>query len=97
MKPLDRRTLLRGLLGGAVVSIALPPLEAMLNGNGTAYAGGTAFPRRFGVYFWGNGVLPDRWVPTAEGAAWQPSPLLMPLAALRDQLTVVSGTRVATT
>jgi hypothetical protein len=96
MKFLDRRTVLRGMLGGAVVSIALPPLEAMLNANGTAYAGGGAFPKRFGVFFWGNGVLPDRWVPTAEGTAWQPSPLLMPLASLREHLTVVSGTRVAT-
>ncbi len=96
MKYLDRRTVLRGLLGGAAISIALPPLEAMMNRNGTAWAGGDSFPKRFGVFFWGNGVLPDRWVPTAEGASWQPSPLLMPLAALREHLTVVSGTRVAT-
>ncbi len=96
MKSLDRRTVLKGVLGGAAVSIALPPLEAMMNGNGTAYAGGTAFPKRFGVYFWGNGVLPERWTPAGEGAAWTPSPILMPLAALREHLTVVSGTRVAT-
>ena len=96
MKALDRRTLLRGVLGGAAVSIALPPLEAMMNGNGTAWAGGEAFPKRFGVYFWGNGVLPDRWNPTGEGTTWTPSPILMPLASLRDRLTVVSGTRVAT-
>lgn len=88
--------MLRGLLGGAAVSLALPPLEAMMNGSGTAYAGGAAFPKRFGVFFWGNGVLPDRWVPAAEGSAWQPSPLLMPLASLREHLTVVTGTRVTT-
>jgi len=96
VKHLDRRTVLRGLLGGSLVSIALPPLEAMMNRNGTAWAGGTAFPKRFGVFFWGNGVLPERWVPTAEGASWQPSAILMPLAGLREHLTVVSGTRVAT-
>lgn len=96
MKHLDRRTVLRGLLGGSLVSIALPPLEAMMNRNGTAWAGGAAFPKRFGVFFWGNGVLPERWVPAAEGASWQPSAILMPLAALREHLTVVSGTRVAT-
>ncbi len=96
MRPLDRRTVLKGVLGGAAVSIALPPLEAMMNGNGTAYAGGAAFPKRFGVYFWGNGVLPERWTPAGEGAAWTPSPILMPLAALREHLTVVSGTRIAT-
>jgi len=93
---LSRRALLRGVLGGAAVSVGLPALECMLNRNGTAYAGGQAFPRRFGVWFWGNGVLPEQWVPANEGANWTPSPLLMPLAALREKITVVSGTRVAT-
>lgn len=78
MKHLDRRTVLRGMLGGALGSLALPPLEAMMNGNGTAYAGGTAFPKRFGVYFWGNGVLPNRWTPTGEGTNWTPSPFSCP-------------------
>ncbi len=95
-KVLDRRTVLRGVLGGAAVSLALPPLQAMMNDSGTAWAGGAAFPKRFGVFFWGNGVLPDRWTPTGEGASWTPSPILMPLAALREHLTVVTGTRVAT-
>ena len=36
---LDRRTVLKGVLAtGATVSIPLPLLEIMLNGNGTAYA-----------------------------------------------------------
>lgn len=96
MKILDRRTLLKGMLGAAAVSVALPPLEAMMNANGTAYAGGQSFPKRFGVWFWGNGVVPDQWVPQGEGANWTPSSLLMPLADLRQHLTVVSGTRVAT-
>lgn len=93
---LSRRALLRGVLGGAAVSVGLPALECMLNRNGTAYAGGQAFPKRFGVWFWGNGVLPAQWVPATEGAGWQPSPALMPLNALRSKLTVVTGTRVAT-
>ncbi len=96
MKRFDRRTVLKGLLGGAVVSIAMPPLEAMMNSNGTAYAGTTSFPKRFGVWFWGNGVLPDAWTPVGEGAAWTPSPIMMPLASVREQLLVVTGTRVLT-
>lgn len=96
MKFLDRRTLLKGLLGAATVSLALPPLECMTNTNGTAWAGGQAFPKRFGVWFWGNGVVPDEWTPQGEGANWTPSSLLMPLADLRDKLTVITGTRVAT-
>ena len=37
---IHRRTLLKGLLGGAAISIGLPPLECFINANGTAYAGG---------------------------------------------------------
>ena len=36
---LSRRTVLRGLVGGAAVAIGLPALEIFLNANGTAYAG----------------------------------------------------------
>ncbi len=96
MKALNRRTLLKGMLGAAAISVALPPLEAMMNASGTAYAGGTAFPKRFGIWFWGNGVVPDQWPPSTEGAQWTPSSLLMPLMPVRDNLTVITGTRVAT-
>ncbi len=94
---IHRRTLLKGLLGGAAVSVALPPLECFLNSTGTAYAGGSAFPKRFGVFFWGNGVLPARWTPTGEGADYALSPQLMPLADLKPDLAVITATRVLTT
>ncbi|MGB0591721.1 MAG: DUF1552 domain-containing protein [Myxococcota bacterium] len=103
MKPLSRRTLLRGLLGGAVVSIGLPPLERFMNVNGTAYAdeggGPSGFPSRFGLIFWGNGVQPERWVPelTGQGDAWALSEQLAPLQSVKSYLTVVSGTRVNVT
>jgi hypothetical protein len=96
MKPLSRRAMLKGLLGASVISIALPPLEAMMNVNGTAYAGGTSFPRRFGIWFWGNGVLPVNWLPQGEGTDWTPSSTLSPLAPVRENLLVVSGLRVET-
>jgi hypothetical protein len=87
---------LRGALGGLGISVALPPLEAMFNGNGDAYADGTAIPKRLGIFFWGNGVKPDRWVPTNTGAGWAPSPSLMPLATagVADYVNVVSGTLI---
>ena len=50
-----RRMILRGLLGGAAVSVALPPLESLLGASDEALADGTAFPRRFGLFFWANG------------------------------------------
>ena len=57
---ISRRSLLRGLLGGVAVAVALPPLELFWNGNGTAYASGLGFPKRFGLFFWGNGMRPDK-------------------------------------
>ncbi|HMI82913.1 MAG TPA: DUF1552 domain-containing protein [Polyangiaceae bacterium] len=93
---LSRRRLLRGIMGGAVIAIGLPPLEAMFNGHGTAYAGGAPIPKRLGIFFWGNGVKLDRWVPTATGAAWTPSLALEPLTALKDYVSVVSGMNIKT-
>lgn len=90
---LDRRTLLRGLLGGAAITVGLPPLELFMNTNGTAWASGEAFPTRFGLFFWGNGNIPTKWTPSAtgQGAAWTLSEQLAPLADLKPWLTVVTG------
>jgi hypothetical protein len=96
MKPLSRRTLLRGLMQGAAVSVALPPLEAMFNVSGTAYACGGGLPLRFGLFFWGNGNLPELWTPDGEGETWSLSEQLEPLASVKDLITVVSGMSVKT-
>ena len=95
-RPLHRRTILRGLLGGAVVAIGLPPLERFLNSNGTAYAAGgdDGFPKRFGLFFWGNGILPDRWTPTGKGTEWQLSDQLAPLEKVKGKVTIVTGTKL---
>ena len=95
---LDRRTLLRGLLGGVAVGLALPTLDIFVDGNGEALASGDAFPKRFGVWFWGNGIgakLED-WVPSGTGETWALSPILAPLAPVKDDITVVSGLKVYT-
>jgi hypothetical protein len=91
---LDRRTMLRGTLGGALVTIGLPPLEIFLNASGTARADGGALPKRFGIFFWGNGNHPERWVPQGEGTEWQLSEQLMPLEAVKSEITVVTGMNV---
>ena len=92
MKPLllKRRTLLRGL--GAAV--ALPTLEAMLNSHGTAYAGGAPLPKRFATFFFGNGVILNRWRPSATGTDWPLSEELTPLANVKSYVNVVSGYKI---
>lgn len=88
---LKRRTFLRGALGA---TLSLPVLEAMLNSSGTALAQGRALPRRFGVFFWGNGVRLDRWTPSSTGANYGLSQELQPLSPVRDYLNVVSNFEV---
>jgi Protein of unknown function (DUF1552) len=96
LRPLlpSRRSLLRGSLRGLAVALALPPLECFFNGSGTAYACGGAIPRRFGLFFWGNGNLPDYWTPAETGAEWTLSEELAPLAALQSQITLITGMAV---
>lgn len=95
MKPLNRRTLLRGLIStGATCTIGLPLLEAMLNENGTALAqSGDPLSPLYVTWFFGNGILPGLWNPksTGAGAAWELSHQLQPLAELKEYLTVISG------
>lgn len=92
---ISRRAMLRGTIGGTAVAVALPPLQAMFNGNGTAYAAdGSAIQPRLGLFFWGNGVKLDRWVPADTGAGWTPSPALAPLAGVKEYVSVVSGMRI---
>ena len=96
MRPLHRRTLLKGLLGGAAATVALPPLEAMLNLHGTAWADGSPLPTRFGVWFWGNGIRREHWTPDGEGRGWQPRAELAPLAPHRSHLSVITGHEIKT-
>ncbi|MBL8628606.1 MAG: DUF1552 domain-containing protein [Rhodospirillaceae bacterium] len=54
-----RRDVLRGMMGGAAVTVALPFLDAFLNTNGTALAAtGAPLPVRFGTWYWGLGHTP---------------------------------------
>jgi hypothetical protein len=91
---LPRRTFLRGVLaGGVTVAVPLPRLAGMLNDSGTAYADGQALPVRFGTWFFGNGIIPDRWVPTAtgQGTSWALSEQLAPLLEVKPWLNVLTG------
>lgn len=98
MRPtfINRRTMLRGLVGGAIASVGLPSLEAMLNRNGTAFANGPPIPVRFLTWFFGNGVVLNRWVPggirtPVTGANYPLSPELAPLVNVQEYVSVASG------
>lgn len=88
---LTRRMFLRGSLGGVGMSLALPVFDAFLNNAGTAWADGAPLPLRFGTWFWGCGMNPERWNPTTIGTDWELTPELAPLANVRDSLNVLSG------
>src|SRR5687767_15511877 len=91
---ISRRALLRGaVIGGGLVTVPLPRLGAMLNGNGTAYAATGRTIQRFGVYFIGNGFVPSSFAPAPRqtGPLTALSPQLAPLDKLKAKLTVVSG------
>lgn len=90
-RAISRRTVLRGMLGGAAVSLGVPLLDCFLNGNGTALAQGSPLPVRFGTWFWGCGMNPDRWVPTGEDADYDLPPELEALAPVREHVSVLSG------
>ncbi len=83
---LPRRTFLRG----AGATLALPLLDVMLNSNGDALAQGQELPRRMVVWFFGNGVRLNRFVPATTGTL-QLSEQLQPLADLKDYTNVVTG------
>jgi hypothetical protein len=86
-KHLTRRTFLRGV--GA--TIALPLLDAMI--PAATPLGQTAakpLPRLGFVYF-PHGAVMDRWSPKAVGKDFEFSPILKPLEAFKEQITIVSG------
>ena len=86
-KRIPRRTVLRGI--GA--SLALPLLDGMIPAL-TALQNTAARPvRRFGVVYVPNGMAMGSWTPAAEGANFELTPILQPLAAFKDQMTVVAG------
>ena len=68
--PITRRRVLRGMLGGSAVTLALPLLDCYLNTNGTALAAGGKMPVRFGSWFWGLGMNSAIFVPKKTGMGY---------------------------
>lgn len=80
----------RAFLGGAGATLALPLLEAMTPFGRSAFAQ-DARPTRLLAYYIPNGIHMQTWTPAAEGAAWELTPTLQPLASVKDDLLVLTG------
>jgi len=94
MSHMNRRRVLRGLLGGGAVTLALPFLDCFLNTNGTALASGAALPLCYGTWFWGLGLNPGRWEPKQVGKFTEFGPELQALTPFKDKVNVYSGMKV---
>ena len=77
---LTRRRFLRNMsMTSAAIRVGLPPLAAMFNMNGTAYAAtaktAAAIPSRFLFWFNGNGIPERYWIraPSARITSSRPA------------------------
>jgi hypothetical protein len=86
-KSLPRRTLLRGL----GTTMALPFLDAMLPRFSLGAKPGAKPVHRFQTFYVPNGMAMQYWSPKGEGAGFELTPILEPLAPFRDQMLVLSG------
>jgi len=84
-KTLPRRTFLRGV--GA--TLALPLLDGMLPAFGAPQS--STSPTRVSFVYVPNGIIMNHWTPTVEGAAFDITPILTPLAPYRQKLLVLTG------
>lgn len=85
LRPIDRRTVLRG---AGTVALALPWLEGMARPAGAQAAGA---PKRFVVCFSPNGNIRDNWLPTGTETDFKLGRILMPLDEHKKDIVVIDG------
>ena len=97
---ISRRKLLRGLTLSGGAWVGLPPLVAMFNSAGTAYAAAPGpagkvaeapIESRFVLWFNGNGIPERYWIPAETGANYSLTPCLAPLAPFRNDIHIITG------
>ena len=86
-KYLPRRTFLRS----TGIALGLPLLDAMIPALVAQNLTAAAPVRRLGFIIYPLGVDQDRWRPKGEGANYEYSEALAPLAAHRQKFVVISG------
>ncbi len=86
-KKLPRRTMLKGLgvtLGLPFLDAMLPPMRAAVKPH-----------NRFQAFYVPNGMAMEYWTPKGEGASFELSPILEPLAPFKDKMIVFSGIKAS--
>ena len=91
MTGINRRRVLRGLLDGTAVCVALPLLNCFLNGNGTALADGSPLPVRFGTWGWGLGLNKAVFVPKKTGPNFDLPEEIQALAPIQKHINLLTG------
>src|SRR3954464_8351443 len=91
MKDLNRRRVLRGMLNGGGVTVALPLLNCFLNNNGTALASGAPMPVRFATWFWGLGCDSSIFVPKTKGANYELPPEIASWAPVKQHINLFTN------
>ncbi|HLH15619.1 MAG TPA: DUF1552 domain-containing protein [Bryobacteraceae bacterium] len=86
-KHLPRRAFLRGL----GTTLALPLLDAMVPAFAATPKTAAKPAVRMGFVYVPNGIIMDRWKPSAEGKGFEFTPCLKALEPFRDRLNVLSG------
>ncbi|MGI9241975.1 MAG: DUF1552 domain-containing protein, partial [Verrucomicrobiales bacterium] len=77
----------RSFIRGAGASLALPWMDSMALGKSDET------PVRMACLFMPNGVHPKAWTPQGRGSKFELSPILQPLADVRDDILVLSNLR----
>jgi hypothetical protein len=85
-KAIARRTMLRGL--GA--TLALPLLDGMVPAFTPLLKSAARPVSRLGVVYVPMGAVMNNWTPTTEGAGFEMSPILEPIAPFRSRILVLS-------
>src|SRR4029077_14844486 len=76
---------------GLGAAVALPLLDAMVPAMATVRDAVTKPAARLGFICIPNGAIMEKWIPVTEGAGFEITPILQPLAPFRDSLLVLSG------
>jgi hypothetical protein len=93
VKNYDRRRILKGMLNGSAVTVALPFLDCFLNDNGTALASGVEMPVRFGTWGFGLGGTTSVFVPKTLGPNYDLPQEIASWDRVREHINLFTNSR----